>query len=88
MSNLTPEQWRIRCRMLGCDGSPFCEQCGTDLYDPDYVQHGHLEPLQRLYLNIRWHLVTKRKVCCKQISLGVHCTLTKGHEGECDDIPF
>jgi hypothetical protein len=83
----TPEKG-LACRLWGCDGSPFCHRCGTDLYDADYVQIGCLEPLQRLYRNVRWYLVTKRKVCCKQMSLGVHCCLTKGHKGECDDIPF
>lgn len=45
---------RIKCRLVGCDGSPYCEQCGTDLYDSmDYIQGGWLDPFVNLYWRTR-----------------------------------
>lgn len=74
---------RIKCWLLACDGSPYCERCGTDLYDPDYIQYGKLDWLFRLYWNIRQRL-TERKRCRREFG----CMLPRGHEGDCDDIPF
>lgn len=73
---------RAKCWLRACDGSPFCERCGTDLYDPDYFQHGKLDPLFLLYWRVR-RLWTERKQCRE-----FGCVLPRGHEGDHDDIPF
>lgn len=45
---------RAICFMVGCvGGDPVCHRCDTDLYDPDFIQYGKLQPLFRLYWRIR-----------------------------------
>lgn len=73
---------RVKCWLLACDGSPFCERCGTDLYDPDYFQYGKLDPLFRFYWNIRNRLAKHRQ--CREYG----CLLPRGHTGDHDDVPF
>lgn len=53
MSEQRISNLRLTCRLKSCDGSPYCERCGTDLYDPDYIQIGKLDPLFRLYWRVR-----------------------------------
>lgn len=73
---------RLICRVRSCDGSPYCERCGVDLYDPDYIQRGYFDPLVSVYWRVRrWLRADKR--------CGVdNCLLKRGHDGEHDDIPF
>jgi hypothetical protein len=80
---------RFRCWLLSCDGSPYCERCGTDLYDPDYIQYGKLDWLLRLYWRV-YEWTQRPKYCGKPIGncFDSRCTLRKNHDGECDDIPF
>lgn len=78
-------RYRIRratCWLVACDGSPYCERCGTDLYDPDYFQYGKLSWLFSIYWLIRQRF-TERKMCRE-----AGCLLPRGHTGEHDDIPF
>lgn len=79
---------RIKCRLFGCDGSPYCERCGHDLYDSmHYIQYGWLEPLDRLYWRLR-RLLRGRERCGKHMGGESYCCRFPGHPGDCDDIPF
>lgn len=81
MNDHRPSEIRLKCRAVGCDGSPYCNRCGTDLYDPSYIQRGFLDPLASLYWRVRRWVGNRR--------CGVDgCLLKPGHEGSHDDIPF
>lgn len=80
-SNLSAKL-RVRCHLLGCNDSPSCDRCGTDLYDPDYLQRGWLDPLILIWWRAR-RLLNVNNRCTID-----GCLLRKGHEGEHDDIPF
>lgn len=57
----TPDQVRIVCRLVGCDPDKFpcCKRCGTDLYAPEFIQSGWLEP----YFWLRHRLWYWRRSC-------------------------
>jgi hypothetical protein len=87
MTNLL-SRLRPKCRLFGCDGSPYCERCGTDLYDSaDYIQYGLLEPLFDLAWRVR-RLFRPHKRCGKAMGKESCCVRVAGHQGDCDDIPF
>lgn len=52
-------QLRPKCLLIGCDPDtlPRCKRCGTDLYDPEFIQRGLLEP----YFYLRWKLWSWRR---------------------------
>lgn len=81
--------WRVSCRLTGCATGehPCCHFCGADLYEGDFIERGALDPLISLYWRTRRLFVRDRR-CGKPVSPDSTCLLTKGHEGECDDIPF
>lgn len=87
-TDLPASEVRLKCRMFGCDGSPYCERCGTDLYDSaDYIQYGWLEPLLHLRYRVRRWLKGRDR-CGKAMGEESYCCRLPDHEGECDDIPF
>lgn len=46
---------RIKCELLGCcqeQNFPCCFRCGEDLY-ADFIEHGRLDTLFRLYWRVR-----------------------------------
>lgn len=87
MSEQVPDM-RLACRFLGCGPYGYvCHRCGTGLYDGDYIHDGWLAPLFHLYWRIRTRIVGDGR-CHKAAADGGECTLRKGHEGACDDIPF
>lgn len=56
---------RLRCRLLGCTSGEFneCHRCGHQVYDPDYVEAGWLEPVFRWWWRVRRWFSTKRWYC-------------------------
>ncbi len=48
---------RLRCHLFGCEVdhfAPFCRCCQADVYEPDYLTAGRLDP-------VRWSLVRLRR---------------------------
>jgi len=83
-----PPELRLGCRLFGCGPYGYlCERCGTGIYDGDYIDRGLLSPVIQLYWSVHYW-VRRPKYCCKPIGDDSQCTLRKGHEGACDDIPF
>jgi hypothetical protein len=82
---------RLRCRMHGCccaEHYPGCVFCGAALYDHDFIQEGWLTPLRSLIWRISYRWQQRRAYCGKPVTSESTCLLKRGHQGECDDIPF
>jgi hypothetical protein len=89
----TSEKWRVRlrCRMHGCccaEDYPGCVFCGAALYDHDFIQIGWLTPIRNRIWIIRDKWRKRQFYCGKPVTSESTCLLKRGHQGECDDIPF
>jgi hypothetical protein len=63
---------RIRCRAFACNpgNGPACERCGTDIYDPTFIEYGWDWPLVQVYWELRrWirKLPPHRCDVCKRV---------------------
>lgn len=82
---------RLRCRLNGCccaEDYPGCVRCGSALYDHDFIQIGWLTPLRDRFSMVLYSWRQRRSYCRKPVTPESTCLLKRGHDGDCDDIPF